>query len=41
MKRFHVNITVADLPASVTFYTRMFGVEPAVQREDYAKWLLD
>lgn len=41
MKRFHVNVTVRDLPASINFYTRMFGAEPFVQQEDYAKWLLD
>ena len=41
MKRFHVNVTVADLPKSVEFYNTLFGTEPAVQKNDYAKWMLE
>ena len=41
MKRFHVHVGVADLEASVAFYTGLFGAEPAVIRADYAKWMLD
>lgn len=41
MKRFHVNIDVADLGKSIEFYTTLFGEEPAVTRPDYAKWMLD
>lgn len=41
MKRFHVNLSVADLSASVGFYTELFGVPPAVEKSDYAKWMLD
>jgi len=41
MQRFHVNIAVADLDRSTHFYTTLFGVEPAVLKEDYAKWMLE
>ena len=41
MQRFHVNIGVADLDRSTRFYTTLFGVEPAVLQEDYAKWMLE
>ncbi len=41
MKRFHVHAHVDDLPASIAFYTRFFGVEPSRVEADYAKWMLD
>jgi catechol 2,3-dioxygenase-like lactoylglutathione lyase family enzyme len=41
MKRFHVNISVTDLDASIGFYTSLFDTEPAVVKADYAKWMLD
>ena len=41
MKRFHVNLTVADLNKSVDFYNTLFAVEPAVIEDDYAKWMLE
>jgi catechol 2,3-dioxygenase-like lactoylglutathione lyase family enzyme len=41
MKRLHVNLAVADIPASVRFYTGLFGAEPTVLKPDYAKWMLD
>lgn len=41
MKRIHVNLTVADLEASVRFYSDLFAAHPTVQRDDYAKWLID
>ena len=41
MKRFHVHIGVADLESSIAFYTGLFGSEPAVAKDDYAKWMLD
>ncbi len=41
MKRFHVNVAVADLGQSIDFYNTLFGQEPSVQKEDYAKWMLD
>jgi catechol 2,3-dioxygenase-like lactoylglutathione lyase family enzyme len=41
MKRLHVNIAVTDLDKSIGFYTSLFASEPAVLKEDYAKWMLD
>ncbi len=41
MKRFHVNVAVADLEKSIGFYTTLFAVEPTVRKDDYAKWMLD
>ena len=41
MKRFHVHVAVKDLGESVRFYSTMFGAPPAVQKPDYAKWMLD
>ena len=41
MKRIHISITASDIPSSVRFYTTLFGVPPTVQKEDYAKWMLD
>jgi len=41
MNRFHVHLNVADLPASVRFYTELFGASPTVHKDDYAKWMLE
>jgi catechol 2,3-dioxygenase-like lactoylglutathione lyase family enzyme len=41
MKRFHVNVAVADLGRSIDFYRTLFGAEPVIARADYAKWMLD
>jgi len=41
MKRFHVHVAVPDLGASIRFYSTLFGAEPAVRKDDYAKWMLD
>ena len=41
MKRFHVSVSVADLTQSVEFYKVLFGQEPDVLKNDYAKWMLD
>ena len=41
MKRLHVHVSVADLPASVRFYSALFAAEPVVIQADYAKWMLD
>jgi lactoylglutathione lyase len=41
MKRFHVHAHVDDLPASIDFYSRLFGSAPTRQEADYAKWMLD
>ena len=41
MKRLHVHLSVNDLADSIRFYTALFAVEPAVQKDDYAKWMLE
>jgi catechol 2,3-dioxygenase-like lactoylglutathione lyase family enzyme len=41
VKRLHVHVGVADLDASVRFYTNLFGAGPTVAKPDYAKWMLD
>ena len=41
MKRFHVHVAVPDLQQAIRFYSTMFGAEPSVVKEDYAKWMLE
>ena len=41
MKRLHVSLSVKDIAQSVRFYTQLFAAHPTVQRDDYAKWLLE
>lgn len=41
MKRLHVHVGVEDLGRSVSFYSTLFGVEPTVLKDDYAKWMLE
>ena len=41
MKRMHIGLRVEDLDESIGFYTKLFGHEPTLQREGYAKWMLD
>ena len=41
MKRFHVHVGVTDLPAAITFYSRLFDAQPTLVETDYAKWMLD
>ena len=41
MKRFHVSVSVADLVQSINFYQTLFGSEPTVRKDDYAKWMLE
>jgi catechol 2,3-dioxygenase-like lactoylglutathione lyase family enzyme len=40
-KRMHISLGVADLDASIRFYTAFFGASPTVVKDDYAKWMLD
>ncbi|MFI1016303.1 ArsI/CadI family heavy metal resistance metalloenzyme [Streptomyces sp. NPDC020965] len=40
MSRVQLALNVADLEASVTFYTRLFGVEPAKRRPGYANFAI-
>ena len=41
MKRFHVHVSVSDLQQSIRFYSALFAAQPAVRKDDYAKWMLD
>lgn len=41
MKRLHVHVGVTDIDRSVSFYSTLFGTEPSVVKDDYAKWKLD
>lgn len=41
MKRFHVHAHVADLEASIAFYSKLFGTQPTRAESDYAKWMLE
>ena len=41
MKRLHVHVSVEDLTRSIDFYSTLFGSEPAVRHDNYAKWMLD
>ena len=38
MSRLHVHIAVDDLDRNIRFYSAMFGTEPSVVKDDYAKW---
>ena len=41
MKRFHVHLGVENLDASIRFYSRLFGADPTVRKDDYAKWMIE
>jgi hypothetical protein len=41
MKRLHVHVAVHDLKQSIRFYSALFAAQPAVLKDDYAKWMLD
>lgn len=41
MSRFHIHIAVDDLQHSVDFYSAVFGSQPSVLKDDYAKWALE
>ena len=41
MKRLHVHVGVEDLARSIHFYSTLFGATPTVEKEDYAKWMLE
>ncbi|MER8236670.1 ArsI/CadI family heavy metal resistance metalloenzyme [Streptomyces sp. NPDC094049] len=40
MSRVQLALNVADLEASVTFYSKLFGVEPAKRRPGYANFAI-
>ncbi len=41
MRRIHIGLNVKNLDASVQFYSDLFGAEPSVLKDDYAKWMLE
>ena len=41
MKRMHIHVAVENIPSSIPFYTKMFGVDPTILKSDYAKWQLE
>ena len=41
MKRLHVHVGVNDLDQSIRFYSTLFAAQPTVQKDDYAKWMLE
>jgi catechol 2,3-dioxygenase-like lactoylglutathione lyase family enzyme len=41
MKRFHVHVGVTDLEKSIRFYSALFGTQPSVRKDDYAKWQIE
>ena len=41
MMRFHVHVSVNELSESIRFYSSVFGAEPTVLRDDYAKWMIE
>ena len=41
MKRFHIHAHVADLQASIAFYSKLFAAQPTRVESDYAKWMLE
>jgi len=41
MKRLHVHMAVENLSQSIGFYSALFAAQPAVIKNDYAKWMLD
>ncbi|MFF2945187.1 ArsI/CadI family heavy metal resistance metalloenzyme [Streptomyces niveus] len=40
MSRVQLALRVSDLEASITFYSKLFGTEPAKRREGYANFAL-
>ena len=41
MKRLHVHVAVENLNDSIRFYTGLFGADPTVLKDDYAKWMME
>ncbi len=41
MKRIHLHVSVDDLRQSIDFYSNLFAAAPTIEKEDYAKWMLD
>ena len=41
MQRLHLHVAVDALEPAVRFYSELFGAEPTVLKDDYAKWRLE
>jgi catechol 2,3-dioxygenase-like lactoylglutathione lyase family enzyme len=41
MKRLHLHMSVPDVAQAIPFYAVLFGAQPVVVKDDYAKWMLD
>ena len=41
MKRLHMHVSVESVAQSVRFYSALFASEPAIQKPDYARWMLE
>ncbi len=41
MNRLHVHMKTQDLKKSIEYYAALFGRAPDVEKEDYAKWMLE
>ena len=41
MKRLHLHVAVPEIADAVQFYSTLFGAQPTVVKDDYAKWMLD
>ena len=41
MKRIHMGVVVEDFEKSLKFYTDLFDAEPTLQKDGYARWMLD
>jgi catechol-2,3-dioxygenase len=37
----HIHVSVKNLDESVSFYSALFGAQPAKLKPDYAKWMLE
>ena len=36
--KLHISMKVENLDNAIRFYTRLFGQEPTIQKDDYVKW---
>ncbi|MGB0629903.1 MAG: ArsI/CadI family heavy metal resistance metalloenzyme [Alphaproteobacteria bacterium] len=41
MKRMHVHVTVQNVDESIVFYSGLFGQDPTIRQNDYAKWVVE
>ena len=38
MSRLHVHISVDNIDQNIRFYSALFGTQPSITKDDYAKW---